>query len=87
MARWDDGWRRLFAALEPLSADDLLRTVYIRAKPHTVLQAAHRQLAHYATHVGQIVLLAKHYRGPEWRTLSIPRGKSAEYLAREAGRT
>jgi hypothetical protein len=70
---WDDGWRCVFAALEPLRADDLLRTVTIRGEPHTVLQAIDRQVAHYAYHVGQIVLLAKHLTGERWQTLSIPK--------------
>ena len=45
----------------------------------TVLQAVNRQIAHYAQHVGQIVFLAKHLRSSEWKTLSIPRGKSEEF--------
>ncbi len=78
-ARWEAGWAALFAALEPLGAADLGRTVTVRREPHTVLQAIQRQLAHYAYHVGQIVLLAKHFAGPRWRSLSIPKGRSAEY--------
>jgi len=35
--------------------------------------------------VGQIVFLAKHVHGPEWKTLSIPRGKSEEYKAGTPG--
>jgi hypothetical protein len=73
MARWEDGWRALFGALEPLSAADLDRTVTIRGEPHTVMQAILRQIRHYAYHVGQIVQLAKHYRGADWQTLSLPR--------------
>jgi hypothetical protein len=79
LARWEEGWALLFAALAPLSDDDLLRTVTIRGEAHSVLQAIQRQLAHYAQHAGQIVLLAKHWAGPAWKTLSIPRGKSKEY--------
>ncbi|MGH7630488.1 MAG: DUF1572 family protein [Gemmatimonadales bacterium] len=70
---WDQGWRCVFAALEPLRPDDLLRTVTIRGEPHTVLQAIDRQVAHYAYHVGQIVLLAKHLTGERWQTLSVPK--------------
>lgn len=76
---WEDGWARAFQALASLQPDDLLRTVYIRSEPHTVLKAINRQLTHSSYHVGQIVLLAKHFAGGEWRTLSIPRGKSEEY--------
>ncbi len=75
MAWWEDGWRCTFAALEALGPGDLLREVRIRGEPHSVVQAIERQLAHYAYHVGQIVLLAKQARGPEWQTLSVPRRK------------
>lgn len=79
MARWEEGWNTLWAALAPLTDADLERTVRIRGEPLTVLQALNRQLTHYAYHVGQIVYVAKHYCGHEWRTLSIPRGGSAEF--------
>lgn len=83
--RWDEGWDLLFAALEPLTEADLSRTVTIRGEPHTVLQAINRQLTHYASHVGQIVLLAKHFAGDRWKSLSIPRGKSREFDVRRDG--
>jgi hypothetical protein len=70
---WDEGWRRVFDAIDPLSPDDLLRTVTIRGEPHSVLQAIDRQVAHYAYHVGQIVQLARHLAGSRWRSLSIPK--------------
>jgi hypothetical protein len=78
VARWEDGWRRLVDAVSALGPGDLGKTVRIRGEAHTVLEAITRQLTHYAAHVGQIVLLAKHHAGPRWQTLSIPRGKSAE---------
>lgn len=84
-ARWEDGWRTLFAALEPLTDADLERTVMIRGEPHTVVQAINRQLTHYASHVGQIVFLAKHFAGDRWKTLSIPRGKSREFEVSKTG--
>ncbi len=79
MAQWETGWGYLFAALEPLGDDDLLSQVTIRQEPYTVLAAINRQLTHYAYHVGQLVLLAKHPRGAAWQTLSIPRGASDAY--------
>jgi uncharacterized damage-inducible protein DinB len=82
MQLWQTGWDRVFGALEPLSDEDLGRTVTIRGEPHSVMQAINRQMAHYAYHVGQIVLLAKHFRQSEWRSLSVPRGKSAEFNRR-----
>ncbi len=81
--RWDEGWRLVFAAIEPLGEEDLARTVTIRGEPHTVLQAVNRQQTHYAYHVGQMVLLARHFAGEAWVSLSIPRGKSREF---EVGR-
>ena len=79
MKWWEEGWACVFAAIDPLTPDDVMRTVTIRSEPHSVLQAINRQIAHYAQHIGQIVMLAKHLRSTEWKTLSIPRGKSEEY--------
>lgn len=70
---WETGWTCVFSALEPLTDADLARTVHIRAEPYSVMQAIHRQVAHYAAHIGQIVFLAKHFRATEWTSLSIPR--------------
>ncbi len=74
------GWSRLFETLETLKEDDLLKTVTIRGKPHTVLQAINRQSTHYAYHIGQIVYLAKHLRSGNWKSLSIPRKKAEETI-------
>lgn len=81
MQVWEDGWRLVFAALEPLTDADLSRTVIIRGEAHSVMQAINRQLLHYAAHVGQIVFLAKHLSSDHWKSLSVPRGKSAEFNA------
>ena len=78
---WERSWQTALTSVESLKPEDILHTVTIRGDPHTVLQAISRSVAHVAYHVGQIVLLAKHLRGEEWKTLSIPRGKSAEYNA------
>lgn len=82
MKWWEDGWRCVFEAITPLRPEDLSRTVFIAGREHTVLQAISRQLLHYAGHVNQIVLLAKHFRGREWKSLSIPKGQS-ETFARQ----
>jgi hypothetical protein len=79
MRWWEEGWSVAFSALEGLKPGDVERTVYIRQEPHSVLQAINRQIAHYAYHIGQIVFLAKHFRSAEWKSLSIPRGKSEEF--------
>jgi hypothetical protein len=84
-ATWEDGWSRVFAAIETLGPDDLERTVYVRGEAHSVLEAIHRQTTHYAGHVGQIVMLAKHYAGDRWKTLSIPRGRSRDIDVRKSG--
>jgi hypothetical protein len=73
IARWDAGWELLFTTIMSLAPGDLGRTVAIRGEPHTVVQAINRQMSHYSAHVGQIVLLAKHFAGPKWKTLSIPK--------------
>jgi Protein of unknown function (DUF1572) len=79
MQTWNEGWQRVFNALEPLTDADLERKVTIRGEPHSVMQAINRQIAHYAYHCGQIVFLAKHFRASEWTTLSVPRNKSVEF--------
>jgi hypothetical protein len=76
---WEQGWACVFDALDSLKPEDVLRTVHIRQEPHTVIQALNRALAHYASHIAQIVFLAKHLRSSEWKTLSVPRGKSEEF--------
>jgi hypothetical protein len=82
MRVWNEGWQRVFDALEPLSDSDLERKVSIRGEPHSVMQAINRQLVHYAYHSGQIVFLAKHFKASEWKSLSVPRNKSAEFKRR-----
>jgi hypothetical protein len=85
LQRWEDGWARLFAAVSSLAPGDLQKTVSVRGEAHSVLEAINRQSSHYSAHVGQIVLLAKHYAGPHWKTLSIPRGKSKDFEVSKTG--
>jgi hypothetical protein len=82
MRCWEEGWSRVLSAVTALQPEDLARTITIRAEPHTVLQALNRALAHYASHIAQIIFLAKHFRSSKWQTLSVPRGKSEEVNAR-----
>ena len=79
MADWSAAWDLLADTVAALQPADLARTVYIRAEPHTVPRALHRQLTHLAYHIGQIVLLAKHWAGADWRTLTIARGQSRSF--------
>lgn len=78
--RWDAGWDCMFAAIRPLTLNDIKREIFIRGESHTVMEALLRQISHYGYHVGQIVYIGKHLKGAEWKTLSIPRGKSEEFL-------
>ena len=71
----------LFQTIQSLRPDDLTRTVTIRGEPHSVLQAINRQVTHYAYHIGQIVFLAKHWKGAQWQSLSIPKGQSEQVNA------
>ncbi|MGZ8518437.1 MAG: DUF1572 family protein [Chitinophagaceae bacterium] len=76
---WEEGWQEMFNSLEVLTASDLEKTIYIRSKPLTVIEAIHRQLTHYAYHVGQVVMLGKIIKGAQWQTLSIAKGQSAVF--------
>jgi uncharacterized damage-inducible protein DinB len=82
MNMWEQGWNYLFTALEPLSDPDMDRRVTIRGEAHSVTQAVNRQIGHYSYHCGQIVLLAKHLQHANWKSLTIPRGKSANFNQR-----
>jgi len=84
LAAWEAGWKCVFDALAPLTDADLSRKLTIRGEAHSITQAIHRQLAHYAYHVGQIVFFAKHLNSSGWRSLSIPRNQSAEFNRRVA---
>ena len=84
MQAWAEGWACLFDALERLTEEDLNKTIYIRGEAHSVTEAIHWQMAHYAYHVGQIVLLARAAAGTEWTFLSIPKGESEQFNARMA---
>lgn len=80
--KWEEGWQTVFTALESINATNFETTIYIRSKGHTVTEAINRQLAHYAYHIGQIVFLGKMIKGEKWGSLSIPKGKSKEYNAK-----
>jgi Protein of unknown function (DUF1572) len=79
LADWGNGWACLFNALSQLTEADLARTITIRGEAHSVMQAINRQLGHCSYHVGQIVLLAKHFASNHWQSLSVPRNQSAEF--------
>jgi uncharacterized protein DUF1572 len=81
---WEAGWEYVFNTLTSLSDADLGKTVLIRTEPHSVMQAINRQIGHTCSHIGQIIFLAKHFAGDQWKAVTIPRGKSAEFAARVA---
>jgi hypothetical protein len=85
VARWEDGWQRTLSTIASLRPEDLQKTVRVRGEAHSVVEAINRQMTHYAMHVGQIILLARHYAGPSWRTLSIPRGQSKTFDVSKSG--
>ena len=76
---WEEGWLTVFGALQSLQPGDLEKTIYIRGKPLSVIDAIHRQLTHYSYHVGQIVMLGKIVKGAGWKSLSIPKGQSKQF--------
>lgn len=86
LAAWEKGWAVLFGAMDSVTEDDLSRVVYVRNEGQTVQDAFQRQLAHYASHIGQILYLAKMIKGNEWQYLSIPKGGTAAYNAAKFGR-
>ncbi len=79
MRMWESGWSCVFSALEPLSSEDMTRTVFMRGEAHSVMQAINRQITHYAYHIGQIVFLAKHFQHAQWKSPTIPRGQSGKF--------
>lgn len=79
MEYWKRSWQTLFEAIESLAVEDFSRAIRIRGESHTIVEAINRQMTHYAYHIGQIVFLAKHFKSKDWKTLSVPKNKSAEF--------
>jgi len=76
---WEKGWACFFSALESLQEEDLLKIIYIRKEPLTVIDAINRQMAHYPSHVGQIIYIGRVIKNKDWKSLSIPKGQSLQY--------
>ena len=79
LAKWNEGWNCLFEAINSINKEDFGTIIYIRNMGHTIVEAINRQLAHYSYHVGQIVYIGRMIKGEEWKSLSIPKGKSMKY--------
>ena len=77
---WEKGWDILFEALINLEEQDLLKNIYIRSEKHMVIDAIERQMVHYSYHIGQVVYIGKQVKYKDWKSLSIPKGQSKEYL-------
>lgn len=84
---WENGWRCLFQALQSINSSNFDSEIKIRNEAHTVFEAVNRQLAHYANHVGQIVYIGKMIKGKEWISLSVPKGKSADFNREKFGKS
>lgn len=79
LEKWEAGWQCLFSALDKVNEENIDQVIYIRNQGHTIVEAANRQLAHYAYHVGQIVYIGRMRKANEWHSLSIPKGDSKKY--------
>ena len=77
--KWNDGWNCLFSALDSVTEDNFETKVYIRNQEHSIIEAVNRQLAHYSYHIGQLVYVGRMVQGSEWKSLTIPKGKSSEF--------
>lgn len=84
---WEKGWKCLFDALQSIDATNFDNRIKIRGQEHTIVEAINRQLAHYASHVGQIVLLGKMIKGQDWKSLSIPKGGSEAFNQKLFGKS
>ncbi len=83
IAAWEKGWQCLFEALATVNATNFDTSIKIRNEQHTLIEAINRQLAHYANHVGQIVLLGKMTKGSQWVSLSVPKGESQAFTTKK----
>lgn len=76
---WNEGWNCFLNTVKSLNEEDLLKTITIRSEKLSVIDALNRQLAHYPYHVGQVVYIGKMIKKEQWKSLSIPKGKSDEF--------
>jgi len=79
LTKWNEGWDCLFQALDSINESNFHTEVYIRNQAHSVMEAINRQLPHYSYHVGQIVYIGKMIRSENWKSLTIPKGKSSDF--------
>ncbi|MBK6266148.1 DUF1572 family protein [Marivirga sp. S37H4] len=77
--KWDEGWSCFFAALDSINEENINTEIYIRDQAHSVMEAVHRQFAHYSYHIGQMVYVGRMVKGSKWENLTIPKGKSSDF--------
>ena len=75
MNLWNEGWTCFFEALGKVNENNINATITIRNQPLTIPAAFNRQLAHYSSHIGQIMYIGKMIKGADWKTLSMPKKK------------
>lgn len=81
--KWNDGWNCLFNGLKTLNKQNLSTEIFIRNQSHSIIEAINRQMMHYAYHVGQIVYIGRMLKGDQWKSLSIPKGKSENFNSKK----
>jgi len=81
MGKWEDGWAKFFGTLDELSEEDLTKEIQVRWRKQPALEGVYQQAMHAAQHCGQMIYLAKLYRGEDWKYLTIAKGKTDEYNA------
>ena len=79
MKKWEEGWACVFHALSTINAHNFDTTIYIRNQGHTIVEAINRQLAHYASHIGQMIYIGRMIKAKDWQSLSIPKGQSKAF--------
>jgi hypothetical protein len=79
LTTYANAWTYLEDTLNSLTNDDFDKPVIIRNESLTLVQAINRQISHYAYHIGQIVIMSKQFKGENWISLSIPKGKSLDF--------
>ena len=79
LTKWNDGWKWLFDALNCITEENFDSEIYIRNQSHSIVEAVNRQFAHYSYHIGQIVYIGRMIKGKDWKSLTIPKGKSSDF--------
>ena len=79
MALWQEAWQILEENAFSLSSNDRDKLITVRGVELTVDDALCRSLAHFSSHVGEIIFVSKYFVGDNWTYLSIAPGQSDAY--------